>query len=172
MIYDTVSKGEDGLYHVRAFTDERKRKFIQLNDVKIVEKTGEDLSFEPADFTKIDELHDVNIQNAIENCEAWFGRKLADKTIKSAYIRDDTISAERISNSKVFSADKELVDFEEIQPDATCSLVLEFSGLWFAKKAFGPAWNIVQVRLAKPDEPDQETFDETYPDEYMFEDDQ
>jgi len=41
MIYDTVSKGEDGLYHVRAFTDERKRKFIQLNDVKIVEKTGD-----------------------------------------------------------------------------------------------------------------------------------
>ena len=41
MIYDTVAKGEDGLYHVRAFTDERKRKFIQLNDVKIVEKTGD-----------------------------------------------------------------------------------------------------------------------------------
>ena len=39
MIYDTVSKGEDGLYHVRAFTDDRKRKFVQLNDVKIVEKT-------------------------------------------------------------------------------------------------------------------------------------
>jgi hypothetical protein len=72
----------------------------------------------------------------------------------------------------VSKGEKEAVEFDDIQPDSTCSLVLEFSGLWFAKKAFGPAWNVVQVRLAKPDEPDQETFDETYPDEYMFEDDQ
>ena len=65
MIYDTVSKGEDGLYHVRAFTDDRKRKFVQLNDVKIVEKTADDISFEPADFTKIDELHDTNVPRGV-----------------------------------------------------------------------------------------------------------
>ena len=81
MIYDIPTKGEDGLYHVRAFTDERKRIFIQLNDVRIVETAEQDLTFEPADFSKIDEIHDVNVQNAIENGESWFGRKLADKTI-------------------------------------------------------------------------------------------
>ena len=172
MIYDTPTKGEDGLYHVRAFTDERKRVFVQLNDVRIVETAEQDLTFEPADFSKIDDIHTVNVQNAIENGETWFGRKLADKTIKSAYIRDDTLSAELIPNTKVFSYDKEPVEFGAVEAGSQCSIIVEFSGLWFAKKAFGPAWNIVQVRLAKPDDPDQETFDETYPDDYMFEDDQ
>jgi len=53
-----------------------------------------------------------------------------------------------------------------------CSVILEFNGLWFAKKAFGPAWNVVQVKLLKV-EPDEvgETFDETYPEDCMFEDD-
>ena len=173
MIYDTVTKGEDGLYHVRAFTDERKKVFVQLNNVKIVD-VSEDLAFEPADFTNVDAVHDLNIQNAVENGEIWFGRKVTDKTIKSAYIRDDTISAERIGNTKVFNADKEVVDFETIEVGSECSVIVEFSGLWFAKKAFGPAWNIVQVKINRPNEPEPEPekFDETYPDDYMFEDDQ
>jgi hypothetical protein len=64
MIYDTVTKGEDGLYHVRAFTDERKKVFVQLNNVKIVD-VSEDLALEPGDFTKVDAVHDLNIQNAV-----------------------------------------------------------------------------------------------------------
>ena len=32
MIYDTLSKGEDGLYHSRALNDEKKRYFVQLNE--------------------------------------------------------------------------------------------------------------------------------------------
>jgi hypothetical protein len=45
--------------------------------------------------------------------------------------------------------------------------------MWFAKKAFGPAWNVVQVKIENPESiPVQETFDKTYPEEYMFGDDQ
>ena len=29
----------------------------------------------------------------------------------------------------------------------TCSIFVEFAGIWFAKKAFGPTWNIVQVKI-------------------------
>ena len=48
MIYDTLSKGEDGLYHSRALNDEKKRYFIQLNEVTVSDvdqETGE-VSFE------------------------------------------------------------------------------------------------------------------------------
>ena len=48
MIYDTLSKGEDGLYHSRALNDEKKRHFIQLNGVSVSDvdqETGE-VSFE------------------------------------------------------------------------------------------------------------------------------
>ena len=44
MIYDTLSKGEDGLYHSRALNDEKKRYFVQLNDVSVSDvdqETGE-----------------------------------------------------------------------------------------------------------------------------------
>ena len=55
-----------------------------------------------------------------------------------------------------------------------CSVVVEFSGLWFAKKAFGPTYNIVQVKLHPEPEPepekDENNFDESYPEDYMFED--
>ena len=43
-------------------------------------------------------------------------------------------------------------------------MIVEFSGLWFAKKTFGPIWNLVQVKLfADPIVDD-------YPEDYAFED--
>jgi hypothetical protein len=164
MLYDTLAKGDDGLYHVRAFTDERKKYFIQMNDVTITD-VGDDLVFEPTP-EKIDGVHEMNIQAAIENSEAWFGKKLTEKTLRAAYTREDTLSAERIPDTRVFDAEKVPVDFDVIAAGDTCSVIVEFSGLWFAKKAFGPSWNIVQVKVSPPPE---EKFDETYPEEYMFE---
>ena len=54
----------------------------------------------------------------------------------------------------------------------TCSIFVEFSGLWFAKKAFGPSWNLVQVKIHEDEKPPEETEPEieAYPDQYMFED--
>ena len=54
-----------------------------------------------------------------------------------------------------------------------CSLFVEFSGIWFAKKAFGPSWNLVQVKIHEDEseEPEKEESPvESYQEEYMFED--
>lgn len=166
MIYDKLNKGEDGLYHVRAFTDDRKKHFVQLNDVTVVD-VGDELIFE-TESDKLDAIHELNIQNAIENSQEWFGKNLSEKTLRSAYTRENTLSAERIPGTKVFTHDKSIVDFDTITPGEICSVIVEFSGLWFAKKAFGSSWNIVQVRKRQP----EEKFDESYPDDYMFEDDE
>ena len=172
MIYDTISKGDDGLYHVQAFNDEHKRCFVRVDNVIITDVT-DDITFDVNASSAIDEIHEANIQNAIENGEAWFGKKVSEKTIRSAYIRDEALTAECIEQTKIFGSDKELLDKDALANDMKCSVILEFNGMWFAKKAFGPAWNVVQVKIEKSEpEPVQEVFDRSYSEEYMFGDDQ
>ena len=102
MIYDTIAKGDDGLYHVHAFTDEHKRCFIRLDNVVITDAT-DDITFDINASTAIDEIHEGNIQNAIENGESWFGKKVSEKTIRSAYIRDEALTAECIEQTKEYT---------------------------------------------------------------------
>lgn len=163
MIYDTITKGEDGLYHVRAFGDDRKRYFIQLDDVTLTE-VGDELVMEVSS-DKLDAVHEANIQNAIDNSEAWFGKKLQEKTLRGAYTREETLSVERIPSTKIFTHEKTPVDYDTLETGEVCSVIVEFAGLWFAKKAFGPRWNLVQVKKRQP----EEKFDESYPEDYMFE---
>lgn len=178
MIYDTLSKGEDGLYHTRALTDEKKRYFVQLNGVTVTDvdqETGE-VSLEiigEDNQAKIESVHVMNIQSAMENSATWFGKELPEKTIASAYTRGENLSVDRISATRVFSHTKEVVDFDTITPGTVCTVLVEFPGLWFAKKAFGPSWNLVQVKIHEEEkipEPEPEVEEETYPDQYMIED--
>jgi hypothetical protein len=178
MIYDTLSKGEDGLYHTKASNDDKKRYFIQLNGVKVTDvdqETGE-VSFEVTgddNQSKIETVHVTNIQSAVENSKTWFGKELSEKTVTSAYTRGDQLTVDRISATRVFDHNRETVDFETVVPGATCTALIEFSGIWFAKKAFGPSWNIVQLKIheEKMSEPEPEpNSEETYPDQYIIED--
>lgn len=166
MLYDKLTKGEDGLYHVRAFNDERKKYFVQLNNVTITD-VGDEIMIEYTS-DKVDAIHEMNIQNAIGNSQEWFGKKLQEKTLRAAYTREDTLSAERIPGTQVFDHEKTRVDIDTLTSGDKCSVIVEFAGLWFAKKAFGPRWNIVQVKKYQP----EEKFDDTYPDDYMFVDDE
>ena len=152
MIYDTLSKGEDGLYHSRALNDEKKRYFIQLNGVTVSDvdhETGE-VSFEVTgedNQAKVESVHVTNLQSALENSKTWFGKELPEKTISSAYTRSENLETDRISATRVFDHTKESVEFSSITVGMSCTVLVEFSGLWFAKKAFGPSWNIVQLKI-------------------------
>jgi hypothetical protein len=72
------------------------------------------------------------------------------------------MTCDRLDVTKVYSAQQELIDFETLQPGKNCNVILEFAGLWFAKKAFGPTWNVVQVKV-HPD-----PILDVYPDQYAF----
>jgi hypothetical protein len=176
MIYDTPFKTDDGMRHVRAYTDEKKKCFVQLTDVKVLEVDGEDISFELSgddNIAKVEAVHLTNIQSALENSKEWFGKELTEKTITKAYIKDDVVTAEKIEASRVFNANKELVDIETLSPGVTCSVFVEFSGLWFARSHFGSSWNLVQVKIhedTKNTEEEPECEVESYPEECMFED--
>jgi hypothetical protein len=178
MIYDTLSKGEDGLYHSRALNDEKKRHLIQLNGVTVSDvdhETGE-VSFEVTgedNQAKVESVHVTNLQSALENSKTWFGKELPEKTISSAYTRSENLETDRISATRVFDHTKESVEFSSITVGMSCTVLVEFSGLWFAKKAFGPSWNIVQLKIPEAEvevEVEAEAEEETYPDQYMIQD--
>jgi hypothetical protein len=171
MLYNAPAKGDDGLYFVKALNDSKRKCLVQLNSVKIADVSGDivmDLGSE-ANISKIQEIDAQNLSAAVENAETWFGKKLSDKVVEGAYtssVADNQITGERIEVTKVFNSDQEMVDFDVIQPEKTCDVILEFAGLWFAKKSFGSSWNVVQVRV-HPD-----PILDTYPEGYAFVDDE
>lgn len=174
-MYTTPTKGEDGLYFVKVLRDDKRKHLIQLNKVKITDVSGEiamDLASE-MNTQKVSTIDTANLDAALENCESWFGKKVSEGVIKGAYkssLDTDVLTCDRLDVTRVFNSQQELVDFEAVQPEKTCDVILEFAGIWFAKKAFGPTWNVVQVKVHDDPEP----ILDTYPDEYAFvdEDDQ
>lgn len=172
MIYNTPVKGEDGLYFVKAVNDSKRKVLIQLNKVKVSD-VSEEIVFDlvsEANTNKIDTIDSQNLEAAQENCVEWFGKKVSDNVIKNAYtssVVNGQITGYNLGITKIFNAQNEVIeDPEYIQPGKNCNVILEFSGLWFAKKAFGSTWNIVQVKVL--DEP----ILDTYPDGYAFVDDE
>ena len=167
MIYNAPAKGEDGLYFVKALNDEKRKCFVQLNKVKVADVSGEiviDIVSE-ANTKKVEGVDAQNLAAALENSETWFGKKLTEGVVKGAYTSNldgGMMTCERLDVTKVYSAQQELIDFETLQPGKNCSVILEFAGLWFAKKAFGPTWNVVQVKV-HPD-----PILDVYPDQYAF----
>jgi hypothetical protein len=189
MIYGSLSKGEDGLYHVKALTEEQKRCYVQVKNVKVVDDVSGEVTFDLTDAVgvdKIDAIHAQNLASAFENSETWFAKKLTEKTINKVYTKEDTISADKIPATKVFDAAKQVIQVEAFSPGTVCTIMLEYAGLWFAKKAFGPAWNLVQVKLNPEPEPEPEPVPEpepesapepeleveAYPEEFVIEDDE
>ena len=178
MIYDTPQKGEDGMYHVRALTEEKKRCLIKLTGVKVsyVDTNSGEVSFNVTgedNQAKLETIRASNIQSALKNSKEWVGKELPDKTITNAYMKDDELSVDRINATRIFDSQKQPVDFDTLKEDNVCSVFVEFSGLWFAKKAFGPSWNIVQLKIHEEKIPEPEVEveeEETYPDQYMIQD--
>ena len=173
MIYNAPTKGEDGLYFVKTLNDDKRKCLVQLNKVKVTDVSGEivmDLGSE-VNTQKINTIDTANLEAALENCESWFGKKVSDGVIRGAYtsnLNETAMTCDRIEATKVFNTQQEPTDFDLVQPEKTCDVILEFAGIWFAKKAFGPTWNVVQVRVHDDPEP----ILDTYPDGYAFVEDE
>lgn len=170
MIFDTISKNDDGLRFAKARKPNKRKVLIQLNGVKISEVSDEvfiDLVSE-SNAGKVSVIDAQNVDSAIEHSAEWFGKELSENVIRAAYTSsaspDNRIECERIGATKIFDAQQQAVDIESLQKDGSCDVILEFSGLWFAKKNFAATWNLVQLRLHP------EALDE-YPDDYAFVDD-
>jgi hypothetical protein len=168
MLYNAPAKGDDGLYFVRVTNDDKKKCFVQLNKVKVTGISGAEVTIDPSSASnkkKITAIDKQNLQAAKDNAVVWFGKDMTADALKVAYSHAELV-ADRIPPTKVFSPDQEVVDFSTLELGRECSMILEYSGMWFAKKAFGPAFNLVQVKIHP------EPVRSEYPEEYAFVDEE
>jgi len=164
---DTPTQSEDGTYYVRATADDKKKVFVQLNRITVAEET--DFEVNPASAKKIAAIDAACLSAAFENTEAWFGKPMTEAQLTRAYQgsvdEDGVLSCDVIPPTKIFDADLEVVGLDGLTAGRTVNAIVEFAGLWFAKKTFGPVWNVVQVKMHAPPIVDE------YPSEYAFGDD-
>jgi len=173
MIYGAPTKGSDGLYFVKVLDDDKKKKFIQLNRTKNLTLTSQsevtiNLDSEK-NMQKVQDINELNIKTAVENSAEWFGKELPEDVVRAAYtasLVNDELTCDRIPQTRVFNSNQEAVDISKLKSENTCTVILELAGIWFAKKAFGPVWNLVQVKVC--DDPDVQ---DLYPEEYIIADD-
>jgi hypothetical protein len=183
MFYSKPTKNEDGLYFVKTYTDDKKKIFLQVKgDAK--HDDGEVHFRLVDDASKIQAIDDENIEAAKLNAVEWFGKKVGDATLERAYTKslsESQVTTDVIKATKIFDSGKHIVEVDTLGEWTGCTGLVEFAGLWFAKKAFGPVWNVVQVKLNPVPEPEPEPEPEVvpesepedeYPDEYAIEDDQ
>ncbi len=108
MIYNEITKNEEGEREVKVFTDEKKRCIVKLVNVKCIEVDPQHMYIKISgedNQAKISEFDNSNINEASENCEKWFGRKIPGPTIEKAYNTDsfDRFSLELIAETKAFN---------------------------------------------------------------------
>jgi hypothetical protein len=179
MIYNTPTRDEDGTYIVKVRTDEDKKCLIQLKCVS-VKDLGEEVEVHMKNSKKIKVIDDENLSTATERSGEWFKKEMKLDKLKSLYVPSATknvLTADKISASRVFNPEKESIPFDIIKETKKADVLLEFAGIWFAKKTFGPIWNIIQIRLVppqqepepEPEEP-QEPQEPEYPEECVISD--
>lgn len=166
--YQEPKKTSDGRYYVKASRDDSTRIMVQLNNCVLSE--GGTLQVSEGQWSKIGDIDSQNLQAANEHSETWFGKKVQEKTLEAAYVKSLVEGNMNTSKAtvggkvmtKYFDHTKTLITEEDVV-DKPCDVILEFSGLWFMKKTFGPIWRLAQVRLKAPPK-------KLYPDEYLFDD--
>ena len=184
MIYDPPTRDQDGCYIVRVKSDENKKCLFQLRNVS-VRDLGQEVEIKSSKFDTIKAVDGENLNIASERSKDWFKKEMSQETLKTFYqpsFTKNIMNADKIGASRVFNPERESIPFEIISEAKTCDVLLEFAGIWFAKKTFGPMWNVVQIKLVKPTpepepepeaepepEPEQE---EEYPEECIIDDEE
>jgi hypothetical protein len=164
-MFGVPKKTQDGRYYVKP----NDKKLVQLNGVKIVSVSQDSatLALDDAAQKAVSDVDALVLSCAKENCELWFSRVVADKTLEAAYTRSfssGTMNVTKPAYHKVYRV-REVVSEEELVEGAVCDAVLELSGISFTKKTYSPVWKIVQTRLKEPPK-------KKYHEEYLFQDDE
>jgi hypothetical protein len=175
IVYGTPKQLPDGRYFLRVNKEDESRVMIQLNGAKLLTKFDESdlvtIELDPASTHKITDVDSQTLVAAKAHCEAWFGKVLSDQRLDAAYIKSMNGPSMNVSKAKVgskivtsfFSHTKSAIDPSSVDVGSKCDVILEFSGIWFMQKTFGPVWRVAQVRLSAPPK-------KLYPDEYLFQD--
>ncbi len=175
MLYSTPKKIPDGRYYLKVTTDEGNRVMLQLNNTTLVTKFSSEenvtLSLSEDGQHRVEAVNEVNLEKAGQNSQEWFGKTVTEKTLQAAYtthlngniMNVGKATVNKTVVTKCYDHNKESVDLDQLDENTLCDVMVELSGLWFAKKTFGPIWRLAQIRLKSPPK-------KKYPDEYLFAD--
>jgi hypothetical protein len=176
MNYEKPKKIPDGRYYVKVSNNDSSRVMVQLNRAKVLTRfsDSDDVTLEltPEALAKVSAIDTDVIEASKANCLEWMGKKVSDQTLETAYTKSSSgesrmnVSKASVKGAivtKAFSFDKTPIDHDMLDAGAVCDVILEFSGVWFMKKTFGPIWRIAQLRVCAPPK-------KLYPDEYLFQD--
>ncbi|MDB4588619.1 hypothetical protein N9095_01425 [bacterium] len=172
MSFETPARTEEG-YYASKYTG--TDNFVQINKVKLVSST-DDFEFHLEDSSKCDAIDAMVLEVAKQNSVDWFKKDLTEKTLTGMLIKsvtDGSFSASKVVidgevKTRVFNLEREPVDISELVDDSTCDIILEYTGVAFAKKNFQVDWRVAQIRVHPPPPPPAPT----YPDHYMFQDEE
>lgn len=153
MEYATPQKLPDGRYFLKITGARHQVNGLILQDSLASKSVN--FKTESKIFSEIDEQ--ILTQAKLSKQE-WFGKDLSDETIQNAWqesVTDGVLGASLATVkgqvvTVAFDTRKNPVELQDIQPETSCDVVLELSGLWFLKKSFGPIWRVLQVRVRAP----------------------
>jgi hypothetical protein len=169
MSFEAPTRTEDG-YYVSKYTG--TNNFVQVNNVNLV-SISDDIEFQLEDSDRCDAIDAMVFDAAKENSVAWFKKELSEKTLAGMLIKsvsnDGIISVNKAVidgevKTRVFNMGREPVDIEQLEENTKCDVILEYTGVAFAKKNFQVDWRVAQIRVHPAPKP-------VYPTEYMFQED-
>ena len=161
-MFSAPRKTQDGRYYVKPI----EKKFVQVNAVTLVSVSQDSMTLSVGDALGVIDVDALILNAAKENCESWFSRVVAAKTLEAAYTKsfsDGVMNVSKPAYHKVYRA-KEVVGDDAVAQWSLCDVVLDLSGISFTKKTFSPVWRVVQTRLKEPPK-------KKYHEEYLFQDD-
>jgi hypothetical protein len=164
-MFGVPKKTQDGRYYVKP----NEPKLVQLNGVTVVSVSQDSVSLSLSEGAQklVSDVDDTVLLSAKENCELWFSRVVAEKTLENAYtksVSNGVVTATKSAHHKVYRV-REAVGDADVTEGTVCDVVLELSGVSFTKKTYSPVWKIVQTRLKEPPK-------KKYHEEYLFQDDE
>lgn len=176
MKFDQPKKTQDGRYYLKVSNDDGSRVLAQLNNVKLATKFSESeqvtIVLNDINKSKVKNIDEKCMSQAEESSQEWFGKALSSTTLRSAYtglgdkdtlnVSKATVKGKVVTN--VFDHEKIMIDHDSLGEDVSCDAILEFSGIWFMKKTYGPIWRLAQVKVRPP----QKKKVPVYPKEYLF----
>lgn len=160
IVYGTPEKLQDGRYFVSAST-ESGPIFVTLRDVKVGD-ICDDMVLTLSTLGDVQAIDSVVIDAAEINSTAWFSKEISRETLVNYYqssLEDCILQVVPNLNSKgkvnvaFFGQNKEVL--KTVEPGAVCTVLVQFDGLWFLKRSFGPVWKLVQARVKKEIQPVQ-----------------
>jgi hypothetical protein len=164
MAFSTPKKNASGHYVAIA----QERRLVQLDSVTLFssDENTNTVALTETELAKVGEVDAFVIQSAKDNCQEWFSKSLAEKTIEAAYTRTGlTMNAPCHPGGVKYYRNRQETEAVKDTNGVLCDVVLEFSGVLFSKKNFRSIWKLVQVRF-RPEPKMRQKYEE-----YLFQGD-